>query len=139
MYKPVIRKGKATDREMLWAGRYVVLAIAVVALVIASSPGAGSIMSLVSNAWGLFGAAFGPVIVLSLFWRKFTFAGAAAGIVVGAAVDALWLAFLSGTGVYEIIPGSIVGLIVAVVVSNATYKKDEAVEELFDTAVNYED
>ena len=139
VYKPVIRKGKATDKEMLWAGRYVVLVIAVVALVIASNPGAGSIMSLVSNAWGLFGAAFGPVILLSLFWRKFTFAGAAAGIVVGALVDALWLAFLSDTGIYEIIPGALCGLIAAVIVSGVTYKKDPDVEALFEKALAYEE
>ncbi|MBQ2042548.1 MAG: sodium/proline symporter, partial [Firmicutes bacterium] len=138
VYKPAIRKDKATDREMLWAGRWVVLVIAFVALIIASNPNAGSIMSLVSNAWGLFGAAFGPVILLSLFWRRFTFAGAVGGILAGAIVDALWLAFLSGTGIYEIIPGAIAGLLVALIVSNATYKKDEAVEELFDTAVSYE-
>ena len=139
VYKPVIRKGKATDKEMLWAGRYVVLAIAVVALIIASNPGAGSIMSLVSNAWGLFGAAFGPVILLSLFWKKLTFAGTIAGIVAGALVDALWLAFLSGTGIYEIIPGAVCGLVAAVVVSAATYRKNEDIEALFDKALAYEE
>ncbi len=135
VYKPVFRKDKATDKEMLWAGRWVVLAIAFIALIIASSPGAGSIMSLVSNAWGLFGAAFGPVIMLSLFWKRFTFAGAAAGIVVGAVVDALWLAVLSGTGIYEIIPGAVCGLIAAVLVSRATYKPAPDIEALFDEAV----
>ena len=139
VYKPVLRKGKAEDREMLWAGRLVVLAIAAVALIIASNPNAGSIMSLVSNAWGLFGAAFGPVIMLSLFWKNFTFAGAAAGIVVGAAVDALWLAFLSGTGIYEIIPGAICGLIASVIVSSATYRKDPEVEALFEKALAAEE
>ena len=139
VYKPIIRKEKASDREMLWAGRWVVLAIAFIALIIASSPGAGSIMSLVSNAWGLFGAAFGPVIMLSLFWRKFTFQGAVAGIVVGAVVDALWLAFLSDTGIYEIIPGAVCGLIAAVFVSMSTYKKDEAIEALFDEALAFEE
>ena len=139
VYKPVIRKGKATDKEMLWAGRYVVLAIAVVALIIASNPGAGSIMSLVSNAWGLFGAAFGPVILLSLFWKKLTFVGTIAGIVAGALVDALWLAFLSGTGIYEIIPGAVCGLVAAVVVSAATYRKNEDIEALFDKALAYEE
>ncbi len=137
VYKPVIRKDKASDKEMLWAGRWVVLAIAFVALIIAANPGAGSIMSLVSNAWGLFGAAFGPVIMLSLFWKKFTFKGAAAGIVAGAVVDVLWLAFLAGTGIYEIIPGAICGLVAAVLVSKATYKKDPEIEALFDKAVNY--
>ncbi|MCQ2552982.1 MAG: sodium/proline symporter [Clostridia bacterium] len=138
VYKPIIRKQKASDKEMLWAGRIVVLAISVVALLVASNPNAGSIMSLVSNAWGLFGAAFGPVIMLSLFWKKLTFSGAVGGIVVGALVDALWLGFLASTGIYEIIPGFICGLIVAVVVSMAT-KNDNEVDELFDKCVNYQD
>ena len=77
VYKPVIRKGQSTDKEMLWVGRIVVLVIAAAALLIASNPGSGTIMSLVENAWGIFGASFGPVIVLSLFWRGFTFSGAA--------------------------------------------------------------
>ena len=139
VYKPIFRKNKASDKEMLWAGRIVVLAISIVALLIASNPNAGSIMDLVSNAWGLFGAAFGPAIMLSLFWKRFTFSGAVAGIVTGAAVDALWLGFLSATGVYEIIPGAIAGLIVAVVVSKASKAPSAEVEALFDKAVNYED
>ncbi len=139
VYKPIIRKDKATDKEMLWAGRFVVLAISVVALLIASNPNAGSIMSLVSNAWGVFGAAFGPVIMLSLFWKRLTFSGAVAGIVAGAAVDICWLAFLSGTGVYEIIPGFAVGLIVAVVVSLASPAPSKAVEDLFDKSVAYKE
>ena len=138
VYKPVIRKDQATDKEMLWAGRWVVLAIAVIAMIIASSPGAGSIMSLVSNAWGVFGAAFGPVILLSLFWKRFTFSGTVAGIVVGALVDILWLAFLASTGIYEILPGAVAGLIAAVVVSLISPAPGKDVEELFDTAVNSE-
>ena len=139
VYKPIIRKNQATDKEMLWAGRYVVLAIAVIAVVIASNPNAGSIMSLVSNAWGVFGAAFGPVIMLSLFWKRFTFSGAVAGIVVGAVVDILWLAFLSSTGVYEIIPGAVLGLVAAVVVSKLSKEPGAEVEALFDRSVSYED
>ena len=135
VYKPVVRKDKASDKEMLWAGRIVVLAIAVVALLIAADPDAGSIMSLVSNAWGVFGAAFGPGIMLSLFWKRFTFEGAVAGIVVGAAVDILWLTFLASTGVYEIIPGAICGLIAAVVVSKLSKAPSAEVEALFDQAV----
>ena len=138
VYKPIIRKGNATDKEMNWAGRIVVLVISVIALIIAANPNAGSIMDLVSNAWGLFGAAFGPVIMLSLFWRDLSFAGAIAGIVVGSVVDALWLAFLSGTGIYEIIPGFILGLIVAVVVSKAN-KASEEEKALFDECMKYTD
>ena len=93
-------------------------------------------MGLVENAWGLFGAAFSPVILLSLFWKKFNFKGALAGIIVGAAVDALWLAFLSSTGIYEIIPGFICGLLAAVLVSKATGDPAPSVQALFDEAVN---
>ena len=139
VYKPILRKDKASEKEMLWIGRVVVLAISVVALLIASNPNAGSIMDLVSNAWGVFGSAFGPVILFSLFWKRFTFSGAVAGILVGAVVDVLWLVCLSSTGIYEIIPGFIASLIACIAVSLASKKPDAAVEELFDKAVRYED
>jgi len=132
VYKPVIRKGKSSETEMLWAGRIVVLLIAIIAVVIASDPNAGSIMSLVSNAWGVFGAAFGPAIMLSLFWKRFTFNGAVFGIVVGALVDILWLLNLASTGIYEIVPGFIAGTIAAIVVSLASKSPDAAVLSLFD-------
>ena len=134
VYKPVFRKGKATDGEMLWAGRFVVLVITVIAVLIASAPNSGTIMGLVENAWGLFGAAFGPAIMLSLFWKRFNFGGAIAGIVVGAAVDALWLAFLGSLGIYEIIPGTIAGLIAAVIVTYLTPAPKQEVLDLYDRA-----
>ena len=134
VYKPVFRKNKATDQEMLWAGRFVVLAISAVAVIIASNPKSGTIMGLVENAWGVFGAAFGPAILLSLFWKRFNFPGAVAGILVGAIVDILWLAVLGSLGIYEIIPGFICGFIAAVVVSLATKAPGKEVEELFDKA-----
>ena len=134
VYKPVFRKN-ASDREMLWAGRVVVIIISVVALLIASNPSSGTIMSLVENAWGLFGAAFGPTILLSLFWKRFNFKGAVAGIVVGAVVDVLWLIFLkSGSGIYEIIPGFFASLLAAVIVTLATPAPSAEVETLFDRA-----
>ena len=136
VYKPLVRKNKASDKEMLWTGRGVVLAIAVVAMIIASNPNAGSIMDLVSNAWGVFGAAFGPAILLSLFWKRFNFPGAVAGIVCGALVDILWFAFLSGsTGVYEIIPGFAAGLLAAAAVTLCTKAPSAEVEKLFDAGV----
>ena len=136
VYKPLVRKNKASDKEMLWMGRGVVLVIAVVAMIIASNPNAGSIMDLVSNAWGVFGAAFGPAILLSLFWKRFNFAGAVAGIVCGALVDILWYAFLSGsTGLYEIIPGFAAGLLAAVAVTLCTKEPSKEVEKLFDAGV----
>lgn len=133
VYKPVLRKN-ATDREMLWVGRALVAVIAIIALIIAANPNSGTIMGLVSNAWGVFGAAFGPVILLSLFWKRLTFSGAATGIVVGAAVDILWLAYLQNTGLYEIIPGFALGLIAAIVVSLISPAPSAEVEALFDRA-----
>lgn len=149
LYKPVFRKNKASDKEMQWVGRIVVLGIAVVALLIASNPGSASIMGLVSNAWGLFGAATGPSIILSLFWKRFSFPGAIAGITAGALADICWLLFLSAdsptntclynTGIYEIIPGFIVGLIAAVIVTLICKKPSKDVEDLYDKAVSYKD
>jgi sodium/proline symporter len=135
VYKPVIRKNKSTDKEMFWAGRYVVLIIAIIAVLIASDPNSKSIMGLVENAWGIFGAAFGPAILLSLFWKRFTFKGAVAGIFVGAVVDIVWLAFI-GLGVYEILPGFIAGLIAAVVVTLVDKEPSAEVQALFDRAAS---
>lgn len=139
IYKPIFRK-KASDKEILWVGRIVVLIIAVVAYFIAGSKseGAASIMTLVDNAWGGFGSAFGPVIILSLFWKRFTYKGAIAGVVGGAVVDVLWMNFLADTGIYELLPGFIAGLICAVVISLIDKKPSKEVEELFDKAVSAE-
>lgn len=134
VYKPVIRKGKASDKEMNWAGRIVVIIIAIIAVILASDPNSGTIMGLVENAWGIFGAAFGPAILLSLFWKRFNFAGAITGIITGAAVDILWLIFLGSTGIYEIIPGFFAGLAAAIIVTLCTKAPGKDVEELFDKA-----
>ncbi len=140
IYKPIFRK-KASDKEVLWVGRIVVFIIAVIAYFIASSKseGAASIMTLVDNAWGGFGSAFGPVIILSLFWKRFTYKGAIAGVVGGAVVDVLWMNFLTDvTGVYELLPGFIAGAICAVVVSLIDKKPSKEVEKLYDLAVSAE-
>ncbi len=136
IYKPIIRKN-ASDKEVLWVGRVVVLAVSVIAYFIASSKGEGAnvIMNLVENAWAGFGAAFGPVVLLSLYWKRFTYAGAIAGIVSGGATVVLWIAFLSkSTGIYELFPGFIVCLFFSVVVSLLTKAPSAEVTALFDKA-----
>lgn len=137
IYKPIIRKS-ASDKELLWVGRIVVAAVAVVAYLIASSKteGASRIMDLVSNAWALFGAAFGPVVLLSLFWKRFTYKGAIAGIVAGAAVDIIWLTCFASTGIYEIIPGFIACAVFAVIVSLIDKKPGEDVEKIYALATD---
>ena len=143
IYKPVLRK-QASDKEALWVGRIVVLIIAVIAYFIASSKSeaASGIMNLVENAWGGFGASFGPVIILSLFWRRLTYKGAIAGVVCGALTDILWLVFVNnadnGFYLYEIVPGFIVGLIAAVIVTLIDKEPSKEVYELYDKASNPE-
>ena len=150
IYKPIIRK-KASDKETLWVGRAVVLIIAVVAYLIASSKsqGAQAIMNLVSNAWAGFGSAFGAVVILSLFWRRFTYKGALAGVIAGAVTDILWLALFTtalngmfgfntciyNTGIYEIIPGFAASMIVAVITTLLDKAPSEEVTAIFDKAV----
>lgn len=141
IYKPIIRK-EASEKEILWVGRIVVVIVAIIAFFIASSKGSGAqaIMNLVENAWAGFGSSFGPVILLSLFWRRLTYKGAIAGVLGGAIVDILWLNFLSAsTGIYELFPGFIAGLICAVVMTLIDKAPNEEVTALFDRAVSASD
>lgn len=138
IYKSVVRKN-ASDREVMWAGRFVVVFICAVALTIAILPNTGGIMELVSDAWAAFGSAFGPVIILSLYWKRFNYAGAVSGVISGFLVDAVWRYGLHNTSfadLYEIIPGFVVGMIVSVVVTLVTAKPSEEVEKLFDRGVS---
>ncbi len=136
IYKPVFRKN-ASEKEVLWVGRIVVLVIAVIAYFIASNPKSTSIMGLVENAWAGFGAAFGPVILLSLFWKRFTYKGAIAGILGGGLTVVLWIAFLSAkTGIYELLPGFIVCAILCVVVSLIDKAPSQEVLDIFERATN---
>ena len=135
IYKPIFRKS-ASDKEMLWAGRAMVVVISIVAYLIAVNPNSGGIMALVSNAWGFFGAAFGPVILLALYWKRLTYSGAVAGVVVGFGMDFLWFKFLAGsTGIYELLPGFVCGLVAAVVVSLISKAPSKEVTDLFDSAM----
>ena len=102
--------------------------------------GAQAIMNLVENAWAGFGSSFGPVILLSLFWRRFTYKGAIAGVLGGAIVDVLWLNFLAdSTGVYELFPGFIAGLVCSVIVTLIDKAPAMEVTDLFDRAMSDDD
>ena len=153
IYKPLIRKNKASDKEMLWVGRIVVMIVAVVAFFIAKAGNdnpaswTNDIMNMVENAWGLFGAAFGPVIILSLFWRRFNYKGAVAGIIAGAVADITWLLcftttilpadkIIYNTKVYEIVPGFICGLVVAIIVTAITKAPGKEVEAIYARATD---
>jgi len=102
-YKAFLRKG-ASQKELVWVGRAMVLLVAVVAILIAANP-ESKVLGLVSYAWAGFGAAFGPVVIFSLLWSRMTRNGALAGMLLGAGTVILWKNFLGHLGLYEIIPG----------------------------------
>ena len=127
-----------SDVKLVWISRIIIIIIAILAAFIALDP-ESSIMNLVSFAWGGFGAAFGPLMILSLFWKRTNGNGAIAGILTGFVTVVLWNTFFrSGiitkefimdtpvTGVYELLPGFILAFIAIVVVSLLTSKPDEA-------------
>lgn len=131
IYKALFKKD-ASDKHYVMAGRISVAIVAVVAAILGWNPDS-SILDLVGFAWAGFGAAFGPVILLALYWRKLTNVGALAGMVVGAVVAFVWGKVPALTGMlYEIVPGFIVCLIVAVVVSLITYKPNSEIDTEFD-------
>lgn len=137
VYKGVINK-KASDKSMLWVSRITVIVVSAIAFVIALDPNS-SVMGLVSNAWAGFGATFGPVILLSLFWKRANFPGAAAGMIAGGLTVVLWdYVKLGGetlaarTGLYSLVPGFALGLILMVAVSLLTKKPSKEIEEDFE-------
>jgi len=90
---------------------------------------------LVGFAWAGFGAAFGPVVLLSLYWKKLSTWGTLASMITGAVVVFIWGNSALGDSLYEIVPGFAASLIVAVVVSLATYKPNAEIDAEFDSAV----
>ncbi|HZW68493.1 MAG TPA: sodium/proline symporter PutP [Pseudogracilibacillus sp.] len=132
-YKAIFRRN-ATDKELVWIGRIATVVIAIIAGVIAVNPEA-SVLELVSYAWAGFGAAFGPIIILSLFWKGITRNGALAGIVVGSVTVIIWGDFLKGGifELYEIVPGFLLNLIVAIVVSLLSEPHPEMEKEFEET------
>lgn len=131
LYKAII-KSDATDKRYVFLGRMSVLFVSIVAMVFAWAK-TNTILKLVSFAWAGFGASFGPIILLSLYWRKITYKGALAGMVVGAITVLIWgnVKMLSGT-LYEIVPGFLLNFIVTVVVSLMTYEENEEINKEFD-------
>ena len=109
----------------------VCLTVALVAIILALDP-SDTILDLVGFAWAGFGAAFGPLIILSLFWRRLTSTGAIAGMITGALVVGVWGKTEALSSVmYEIVPGFIACAVVAIVVSLVTKRQDEHIEGEF--------
>lgn len=124
-YKGMI-KPKASDRELILVSRLTVLSVAIIALIIAFNPNS-SVLGLVSYAWAGFGAAFGPVILLSLFYKKMTRNAAATGMIVGGLTSVLWpllkkVSSLAIFQLYEIVPGFLFAVLAIFIVSRIDMK-----------------
>lgn len=130
IYKAVYRSD-APDKQYILLGRIAVLVVAIVAAILAWEQ-SNTILNLVGFAWAGFGASFGPIVLLALYWRRFTSRGALAGMIVGAVTVFIWGNTVLGDYLYEIVPGFLLNLIVAVLVSKATYKPIPEVEKEFD-------
>ncbi|RDU36618.1 sodium/proline symporter PutP [Neobacillus piezotolerans] len=139
LYKVLVKKD-ATDKHLVFLGRMSVLVVALVAAALAFDQD-NTILNLVAYAWAGFGASFGPIILMSLFWRKMTNWGAIAGMVVGAVTVIVWSNYnlgkvLFGETLYEIVPGFLLNLVVAYVVSLMTYKRNDQIENEFDQSLH---
>lgn len=130
IYKAIV-KSDADQKTYIFLGRIAVLVIAIIAGIFAWEK-SDTILNLVAFAWAGFGAAFGPTVLLSLYWRKFTSQGALSGMIIGAITVFIWKNSFLSDYLYEIVPGFILNLIVAVLVSKMTYKSIPEVEKEFD-------
>lgn len=139
-YQAFLNK-EATDKQLVFVGRLSVAAVALVAVFLAYDRNS-SILSLVSNAWAGFGAAFGPLVIFSLYWKKMTQQGALAGMLTGAITVLIWIyAPITMNGqslssvMYEIVPGFIMASMAIMVVSRITAKEQPALEAMFEQVV----
>ncbi len=147
MYKGAIKKD-ASEKNALMIGRVAVIVIAVIAFAIAIDPNS-SIMGLVSDAWAGFGAAFGPVVLLALFWKRSNAAGAMAGMISGALTVIVWdyIPMIStadglstignATGLYSLAVGFPVALVIMVIVSLITKKPNDEIVKEFESVQTY--
>ncbi|MYL24189.1 sodium/proline symporter PutP [Vreelandella massiliensis] len=131
-YKALLRKD-AGETELVWVGRFAVIGIAILAYLLALNPDS-NVLGLVSYAWAGFGAAFGPALIMALFWRRMNQWGALAGIIVGGVTVVVWAELSGGLfDLYEIVPGVIFAYIAIVVASLATSAPSEEITAEFDT------
>ena len=136
-YHTFLRRN-ASSTELVFIGRLSVILVAVLAIILAHDRNS-TILSLVSNAWAGFGAAFGPVVILSLYWKRMTLQGALAGMLVGAATVLFWVyapVTINGQSlssiIYEIVPGFLFCAITIYLVSIFTNKPGKSIEKVFE-------
>ncbi len=128
---------KLEQKKSMLVARATVFVIAVIAIILAWNPNS-SVFRVVSFAWAGFGAAFGPAMIMSLFWKRMNFQGALAGMVAGAAMVFIWKFGVRPMGgawdIYELLPAFIVSFVAIIAVSLATAKPSAEIEKEFDAA-----
>jgi sodium/proline symporter len=129
-YRAVFRRN-ASEQELVWVSRFAVVLIAVIAVFLAWNE-ENTVLDLVAYAWAGFGAAFGPTILFSLFWKRMTRKGALAGMIVGGLTVILWE--YTGSDLYEIVPGFILASVAIVVTSYIDAPPSEEIMKEFDQA-----
>jgi sodium/proline symporter len=130
LYKRVAGE-EISQSRLMWMGRLSVVIIAVIALVLALNP-QNTVLGLVSYAWGGFGAAFGPIVIMALLSRRTTWQSALAGMLTGTIVLIVWERLGLGTVMYEIVPGFIANFIAMVIANALVRQEDEAILTGFD-------
>ncbi len=131
-YKARLRPN-AGQKELVWAGRLTVLLVCAVAVFFAKDP-ESRVLEMVSCAWAGFGAAFGPVLIFSLFWKRMTGPGAVAGILAGGMTVIIWRSLAGGIfDVYEILPGFLISSVSIVVFSLMSRPPDRKTLRLFES------
>jgi len=144
LYKGAVKKN-ASEKSSLLVGKIAVAVVAVIAFFIALNP-KSSIMGLVSDAWAGFGSAFGPVVLLALFWKRSTLSGAISGMATGALTVIIWdyIPLVNGqtlyaaTNLYSLVVGFGLALIVNVIVSLLSKKPSKEIIDEFDSIKNIE-
>ncbi|MGD8926274.1 MAG: sodium/proline symporter PutP [Thioalkalispiraceae bacterium] len=128
----ILNKRPLTQQHLVWVGRGIVITLALIALLLAQNP-QSSVLELVAYAWAGFGAAFGPVMIFSLFWRNINRAGAIAGILTGACTVVIWKQLSGGIfDIYEMLPGFVFSCLAIFIVSRYTHPPGVKVLELYD-------
>lgn len=132
----IFLKKDATDEELVKASRYSVAIVSIVAFILALNP-ENKVLDLVSYAWAGLGATFGPLVVMSLYWRDMNRNGAIAGMIVGGLTTIVWNTLSGGIfDIYELLPAFIFGCIAIFVVSKATGKPSKEIQEEFDRVMD---
>ncbi len=135
IYRGLIKKD-ATDAQVMIVARLTLVVVFIFGIVIALDENS-SIFQVVSYAWAGFGASFGPLMLMSLYWRRTTLQGAIAGMVTGAVSVVVWNTFIAPLGgvfaVYELLPGFVLSMLAIIIVSLATKEPPAEVTDEFDS------